>query len=120
MFSSAFLREVNALALEIAKQRRGEDHLQPVATLAQKFDAEMVELAEADHAWDELPDVTYYAACLWLQGDESRIPALKEVQAIFGVTMAQLERATLAKYRLRAKQPKDILVERAAILAAIQ
>lgn len=36
-----------------------------------------------------------------------------------GITLAQLEAGTLAKYRLRAVQAKDIKAERAAILAAI-
>lgn len=119
MFTQSFLDEIKRLALQIAIRQRGEDHLQPVGKLKEKLIEEYRELAETTHAWDEIPDVTYYTACLVLQGDAFAQSMLQGTLLLFGETLARAEAATLAKYRLRATQPKDIIAERAAIMAAL-
>lgn len=148
MFSHAFLDEICALALAIAWNQREDGRavlwaspatpeLLPVESvtlpdgrsvtgLRETFRAERDELVQAAEPWDELVDVAYYAACLWLRRDE--VPHLahllvnlvERLLPQYTVTWVQLEAGTLATYRRRAAGlPKDITAERDAILAAI-
>src|SRR5215813_9294609 len=71
MFSEAFLIEIKELALQIAKNQRGQDHLQDLDTLYDKFRREREELWGTAHPWDELPDVGYYTACMQIVGNGS-------------------------------------------------
>lgn len=121
MFSAQFLSEIVGYALEIARQVRGEDHLQSCAILASKFQAECKELAEAEVIWDEIPDVVYYSLCLAAQGENYALARVEhEILPRYRVSVRQAEAATRAKYARRAAgEPKDIEQERAAILAAI-
>jgi hypothetical protein len=125
IFSVSFLLEVRDLALKIAKKRRNEDHMQDGEILFEKFGAEMQELSEASEQWDELPDLAYYAACMKLVAKDASytgtaLQRLSQEITKRAVTVAQLEAGTLAKYRLRAIQEKNIEAERAAILEAIE
>lgn len=131
LFSQEFLVEIKSLALQIAMRQRGETHMQDLPTLHKKFQAEEQELAEASEPWDELPDIAYYAACmkivLSLSPDtkfayemiEDIEPSLLYYSEKYHFSIRQLEAGTLAKYRLRATQPKNFEAERTAILAAI-
>ena len=125
LFAGPFLIEIELLALRIASSQRGEDHLQDIEMLHIKFMRELKELEEADEQWDELPDVGYYTACMQIvaPNDAYAVDALRwlsqEIE-IRSITPPQLEAGTLAKYRMRAIQPKDIEAERKAILAAIE
>lgn len=122
--SEAFLEELSQCALKIAYQQRGENRLQDVHTLHRKLTQEWRELDEAEEQWDEWPDVMYYTSQLLIQaslGSDHMLQALLIEIAKRGITLSQLERGTLAKYRLRASgQPKDIEKERSAILSAIK
>jgi hypothetical protein len=124
MFSQSFLSEINALAHQIALRQRGELQLQELPAVLSKFEAEKQELAEASEQWDELPDVCYYAAYMVVIGSEhASRDAISWLSAEIenrGVSVGQLESGTLVKYRLRATQPKNVELEQAAILAAVQ
>jgi hypothetical protein len=130
MFSATFLTEVNAIALNIAWRQRRELHLQPLETLYSKFLAERQELEEVwdegGEVWDELPDLCYYIACMIIKAAGSQDERVNWAKRFLltakpeGVTRKQLEAGTLAKYRLRARQPKDIVAERTAILEAVR
>jgi hypothetical protein len=130
IFSDAFLFEIEQLALQIAKSQRNEDHMQDAETLYMKFEREQKELAEEDakgeegEQWDELPDVTYYAACMQIVA--SGIPCTEEALSWLAseikkrdVSIAQLEAGCLAKYRMRASYEKSLITERNAILSAV-
>ena len=120
-FTESFLDKISEYALSIVQQQQGENRLQDASVLRQKFVAEMYELATTSVVWDELPDVTYYAACLWLQGDQIAYELLLTSVDHWQVTFAQLEAATLAKYQRRAAgMPKDIEAERAVIMEALE
>ena len=120
-FDSSFISEVVFLALDIARLQRGEDHLQAPDTLYSKFVAECEELAEAEVIWDEIPDVVYYATCLIAWGENYALSQVEyELLPKYRVSIPDAKAACLAKYRLRAADnPKNILAERAAVLAAI-
>lgn len=121
MFDQAFIDEIEQLALRIAKLQRNEDHLQDINTIFDKFNRECQELEEADEQWDEIPDIIYYATCAYIQGSPHLLRAMPHRLKMDGVTVEQAKAATLAKYRLRAAgHPKNIEVERAAIMAAIE
>lgn len=122
-FSQSFLSEIKELALKIAMRQRNENHLQSISMLKFKFEREMKELAEAYEQWDELPDVAYYAAYMVVIGSEH---AAREAQSWLAaeiekrcITISQIETATLAKYRLRAYQQKNVDLEHDAILSSI-
>ena len=121
MFNQSFVDEIVALALQIAKLQRNEDHLQSLPVLHEKYMHELEELGDAQERWDEIPDVVYYATCAAAQGFMQyyrELPAFVEMQ---GVSVAQAKAATLAKYRRRAAgMPKDVPAERVAILEAIK
>jgi hypothetical protein len=152
MFSDHFLHDLRLLALNIAWNQRADGRqllwaepetpeLLPVENavaggkvikgLKDRFHQEIRELALAEEPWDELPDVMYYGACLWLRradpspsAQNAATAALSYVQTrmvpYYDVTWEQLEAGTLAKYRLRASGlPKDILAEREVIRAAV-
>jgi hypothetical protein len=99
--------------------------MQDLVALDTKFKREREELSEASEQWDELPDVAYYTACMMIVAKESVQALRAELWLISeldirGVSGTQLESGTLAKYRLRAVQDKDIEAERVAILADVR
>lgn len=117
-----FQEEIITLALAIARQQRNENHLQEPSLLLKKYLHERdAELPFAENAWDELPDVMYYAVCLAAYDMPYALNDLTQhVLPRYNVMMEQVQAACLAKYRRRAAgMPKDIEAERAAILAAI-
>lgn len=153
MFTEHFLHDIGLVALKISWNQREDGRQQlwadpetpellpiedaivggkKIAGLRTLFHREVRELALASQSWDELPDVTYYTACLWLRRNDASTEAQITAQAArsylqtrilprYAVTWEQLEAGTLAKYRLRASGlPKDILAEQVAILAAVQ
>jgi len=121
MFNQAFIDEVVALALQIAKLQRNEDHLQDINTIFDKFTHELEELEEAENKWDEIPDVVYYATCAAAQGSPHLLRAMSHRLKTYGATIEQAKAACLAKYRLRAAgNPKDIETERVVIMRAIE
>lgn len=116
-----FLEEVGSLALQIARRQRGEDGLQDINAIFDKFNKEWTELIETANIWDEVPDVLYYAACAAIQGSPHLMKRMPTLLKSYGVTMKQAQAACLAKYRLRAAgNPKDIEAERVAIMEAIR
>lgn len=121
-FSREFQEQIVALALQIAKHQRGEDHLQDVDILAAKYQAEVEELHETEYAPEELTDVLYYAVCLSSQGRHDELEEFAfDLFPRFDYSQAQIEAATLAKFQLRAagRDTKDKAAERRAIEAAI-
>jgi hypothetical protein len=135
VFSQPFLAEIKSLALQIASSQRAEEHMQDIETLHVKFGREQVELAGEDakgergEQWDELPDVTYYPACMVIVAPEhahtqEALSWLSQDAERRGITVAQLEAGTLAKYRLRvmhAGESKEdrLLAERKVTLSAV-
>jgi hypothetical protein len=121
-FSPQFQDEIVSLALQIAKQQRGEDHLQDVDILAAKYQAEIEELHTTEYAAEELTDVLYYAVCLNAQGrHDELLEFASDLLPRFDYSQSQIEAATLAKFRLRATGPnsKDKAAERRAIMEAM-
>lgn len=141
IFSSDFLEQVKELALINAKSQRGEDHMQDLETLWNKFQVEQQELAE-EYAKgqegdfrDEIGDVTYYAACLVIvrnegegdpdgHADTAQSWLMQEAKTL-NLSIVQLQAVCLAKFRIRSVYPKilhesRLLVERAGIEAAIE
>jgi len=115
-----FIEEVTRMALHIAKHVRNEDHLQSISVLSAKFQAECLELAEARYAWDEIPDIMYYAACLQAQGELYAWVVAQKALAELAISEEQAQVACLAKYQRRAAgMPKDIEAERIAIMEAV-
>jgi hypothetical protein len=152
MFTEQFLHDIRLLALKIAWNQREDGRqalwadpetpeLLPVESaiavgkeikgLRARFCQELRELALATEPWDELPDVMYSAACLWLRRDdattEAQIAALAASSYVttrivprYHVTWEQLETGTIARYRLRASgMPSAVQAERDVILAAV-
>lgn len=121
MLTESFIQEVVALALQIARRVRNEDHLQSVDILIDKFFAECKEADHAENIWDEIPDLVYYAVCLLYQGNDTCWYLMHGYLSKHQITREAACAACLAKYRLRAAgHPKNIEVERAAIMAAIE
>jgi hypothetical protein len=153
VFTEHFLHDIGLVALKIAWNQREDGRQQlwadpetpellPVENavaggkaikgLSARFHQEIRELALAEEPWDELPDVMYYGACLWLRradpspsSQNAATAALSYIEARiipqYGVSWVQLEVSTLAKYRLRASgMPKNFLAERQTILAAVR
>lgn len=126
-FSASFLSQVVRLALQIAFHQRGEYKLQEVETvdgkigLKDKYDRERVELAESEHPEEEWPDLVYYALCMAAQGHGVYLSQVQSELERSGLSQSQVERATLAKYRIRAEGPnsKDFERERIAIQDAL-
>lgn len=126
-FSASFLAQIVHLAKEIAFHQRGERKLQEVETingekgLIAKYEQECQELAESEHPEEEWPDVVYYALCLAAQGHGVYLSQVQIELERSGLSQAQIEAITLAKYRIRAegKNSKDFVRERAAIQAAL-
>lgn len=122
-FSASFLSEIVRLAKEIAYYQRGEHKLQDTDILDEKYAREVKELAESEHPEEELPDVVYYALCLAAQGENVKLAEVEiEILPRYGLSQAQIEAITLAKYRIRAEGPnsKDFEREREAIRAALK
>jgi|SRR5712671_2296187 len=121
--SAQFLSEIVRLAREIAFHQRGERKLQEPVVLIEKYKREKQELAESPHPEEELPDVVYYATCLAAHGIYEFLQVVQEIiLPEYPYSQAQIEAATLAKYKIRAGGPnsKDFERERQAINAALQ
>lgn len=127
-FSASFLAEIVRLAKEIAFHQRGERKLQEVETidgkigLKDKYERECQELVESEHPEEEWPDVVYYACQLAAQGEPVYLAQVQIELERSGLSQEQIERATLAKYRIRAEGPnsKDFERERQAIRAVLR
>jgi len=121
-FSAQFLSQIVLLAKEIAFHQRGERKLQDVGVLIAKYEHEQEELTESEHPEEEWPDLLYYALCIAAQGEPVYLSQVQHELERSGISQEQIERATLAKYRIRAEGPnsKDFIRERAAIQAALQ
>ena|SRR5207245_7354651 len=121
-FSPHFQAEIIILALRIAKHQRGEERLQDVDILREKFKAEEKELFESEYPPEEITDVLYYAVQLAAksQPDYLRI-AQEEILPKYPYNQAQIEAATLAKFKLRAAgaNTKDKATERQAVMIAM-
>jgi hypothetical protein len=119
--------ELIKIAHTIAKQQRGEDHLQDFDTIRIKLLHEYQEFTEAKATksrldmLSELADLVYYSCQEWHHDQDQRdldsTVAYLAQQA--GVTTEQAYTAALAKYRLRSAK-KDFEAENAAIEAALQ
>jgi hypothetical protein len=122
LFDAHFVSEVIALALEIARLQRGEDHLQSPDVLHEQFVREKQELATAAEKWDEIPDLIYYATCLIAWGENAALCEVEyDLLPKHRVSVQQVKAACLAKYHLRAAGiPKDIEAERQAIIEAVK
>ena len=121
-FSNSFIEEIVFLALQIAYHVRGENKLQSVGALVQKYEHEQKELAESPHPEEEWPDLVYYACQLASQGKRVYLSQVQNELERSGLSQSQIEAITLAKYRMRASGPnsKDLEAEREAIRAALQ
>jgi len=110
-FSEQFISEVVDLALQVAFCVRGENKLQNVGVLIQKYEHE-----------EEWPDLVYYACQLAAQGKRVYLSQVEIELERSGLSQSQVEAITLAKYKLRANGPnsKDFEAEREAIRAALQ
>jgi predicted Zn-dependent protease len=113
------------LALQVAKNQRGEDHLQPLETVKAKFWHEMVEFEQAQDRIEklsELADLVYYQVQEFAHnGEERNLNAVVEHLATqCSVPVEQAYTVALVKYRLRAVQAKNFEVENAAIRAALE
>ncbi len=120
-FSQQFIDEIIVLALLIANHQRKENRLQHVNVLISKYEHEQKELAESAHPEEEWPDLVYYACQLAAQGKRVYLSQVEIELERSGLSQAQIEAITLAKYRIRAEGPnsKDFVRERAAIQAAL-
>ena len=121
-FSDDFISSVVDLALQIAFQVRGENKLQNVGVLIQKYEHEQKELSFSEHPEKEWADLVYYACQLAAQGKRIYLSQVEIELESSGLSQAQIEAITLAKYRLRASGPnsKDFEIERQIIRAALQ
>src|SRR6184192_2362205 len=111
--------ELISLALQVAKNQRGEDHLQPLETVKAKFWHEMVEFETAQDRiakLSELADLVYYQVQEFTHnGDERDLHVVIEhLASQCNVTVEQVYTVALKKYRLRANNPKNFEVENAA------
>jgi hypothetical protein len=121
-FSQSFIDQIVQLALQIARHQRGEDKLQDIKKLEEKYFGELKELEKTSYPHEEIPDVLYYACCMAVQGDRSAIEREQRWLPYYRLTQQQVEDITLAKYRLRAAGPnsKDFAAEREAIREALR
>lgn len=119
------INELIALALQVARNQRGEDHLQPLSTVQAKFWHEMVEFENAQDHLDklsELADLVYYQVQEFAHNSDERDlnAVIEHLATQCNVTVEQAYTVALVKYRLRAVQPKNFEVENAAIRAALE
>jgi hypothetical protein len=119
------VNELASLALQVAKNQRGEDRLQPLDTVKAKFWHEMLEFENAPshiEKLSELADLVYYQVQEFAHnGDERDLNAVVEhLASKCNVSVEQAYTVALTKYRLRAVQPKNFEVENAAIRAALE
>lgn len=123
------------LALQVAHNQRGEDHLQPLADVQFKFWREIAEWGHEHHMYlseptepqhikmcSELADLVYYQVQEFAHtGDERTLHvAVEHFAQQSEVTEEQAYMVALAKYRLRANNPKNFEIENAAIRAALE
>jgi NTP pyrophosphatase (non-canonical NTP hydrolase) len=121
------INELIELALIVAQNQRGEDHLQPVEKINAKLDAEQQELAEAINdktpldARSEVADIVYYAVQrFYHNGDEIQLHSdIAKAAYKTALTEQQAYVCALAKYRLRAVNPKNFVAENDAIAIAL-
>lgn len=119
--------ELVNLAIDVARNQRGEDHLQPQDVIKHKFMREYAELEEALEsktnldALSEVADLVYYSVQDYaVAGDEKDLHAtIQHVAEKCNITIQQAYTIALAKYRLRAFNPKNFAAENAAIQNAL-
>lgn len=118
------ISELISLALQVAGNQRGEDHLQPLTDIRFKLLREVHEFALAEGFYNEcaeLADIVYYAVQAFAHdGDESLLH--RTIQHFADLIELSEERAfqvALAKYRTRASAPnnKNAKAEHTAIVA---
>ncbi len=126
----AAIQELIALALRVAQQQRGEDHLQPADVIRGKWLHELQEFEEALglksrlDMLSEVADLVYYF-CQEYAHDQDRQDLDASVTYISNranITPEQAYTVALAKYRLRASAPgmKDFERENEAIAQALR
>jgi len=122
------VNELVSLALTVARNQRGENHLQPQDVIKHKFMREYAELDEAlEHktrldALSEVADLVYYSVQdFFATGDEKDLHAtIQHVAEKCGITVQQAYTVALAKYHLRAHNLKNFEAENAAIEQALR
>ncbi len=126
LLEPAKVKDLIGLALQIAKNQRGEEQLQSPETIRVKFFREIQELEAATNDLDrvsEVADLVYYAAQDYgHHGDAREFNAVVRYYASrVGLSPEDVIVATLAKYRLRAarRDSKDFAAERKAIEDAL-
>jgi hypothetical protein len=119
-FGKDFQHQIAALALQIAKLQRGEDHLQDIDTLMQQFQQEQNDFEESEYPSEKIIDIVYCAVCLAAQGRHDELEQISRDLPVYQYSQVQIERATFAKYRLRAAGKGDEAIERKAIMAALE
>jgi hypothetical protein len=121
------LDELIQLALIVAQNQRGEDFIQPVKAIQAKLEREQTELTEAiDYktpldAWSEVADIVYYATQMFAHNcDEIQLHSnIRNASYETALTVQQAYICALAKYRLRAHNPKNFARENEAIASAL-
>lgn len=121
------ISEMIALALTVAKQQRGQDHLQEYDIIKAKLFTEFLEFEEAratkEHVdvLSEIADLVYYSVQMFAQDADDRDlhETIAHVCKLAHISVEQAYTCALVKYRLRASQPKNIEMENAAIAAAL-
>lgn len=129
------VNELIELALQVAKNQRGEDHLQPLSEVQYKFWREVAEFGKEYDQYriepteprfikmcSELADLVYYQVQEFAHTDDERTLhlAISHFAQQTDVTVEQAYTVALVKYRLRAVQAKNFEVENAAIRAALE
>lgn len=126
LLEPAKVKEIIGLALQVAKNQRGEERLQSPEAIRVKFFREIQELEAATDDLDrvsEVADLVYYAAQDYgHHGDAREFNAIVRYYASrVALSPEDVIVATLAKYRLRAarRDSKDFEAERRAIEDAL-
>jgi hypothetical protein len=115
-------QELFRLSLEIGRQVRGHEDIEPVEVLEAKFQHEVEELGASQTPAEragEAADCYRYALLAGYWGHDAPMRQLEALLAEAGLTLAEAQQASLIKYRLRVQQPKDAATENAAIAAAL-
>lgn len=118
------VNELISLALRVAHNQRGEDHLQSFTDVRFKLLREVHEFALAEGFYNEcaeLADITYYSVQAFAQDNDEQLMH-QTIQHFADLIELSEERAfavALAKYHTRASAPnnKNEVSEHAAIVA---
>jgi hypothetical protein len=121
------LPELIALAVRTARQQRGDNTLQPYATVYLKLLNEVMEFTQAktqDDEMGEVADIIYYSAQLYAYNCDLEL--FREVAHMFATELqlpeAAVYKIALEKYRLRTAIPnnKDFKAEAQAMRTALE